>query len=158
VDSKKVTPAEIVILAAGVVAFVFSFLPFYKAPTVSVAGITVHGGASVSAWGRGLFPVATLIPIFGIIMAAQIAVAKWASVRLPEHVLGFTWEQIHVALGLFAALLAICYLIVDKGGADFGFGFFLVLIGAIGLAVGAIMLQLERAGAAGSPGLAGPQV
>jgi hypothetical protein len=155
VDSKKVTPAEIVILAAGVVTFVFSFLPFYKA--ASVAGITVSR-ASVSAWGKGLFPVATLIPIFGIVMAAQIAVTKWTSVRLPEHVLGFTWEQIHVALGLFAALLAICYLIVDRFGADFGFGFFLVLIGAIGLAVGAIMLQLERAGAAGSPGLAGPQV
>ena len=159
-DSKKVTPAEIVILAAGVVTFVFSFLPFYKFPSATIAGITLRSSThNLSAWSSGLFPVATLIPIFGIVMAAQIAVTKWASVRLPEHVLGFTWEQIHVALGLFAALLAICYLIVDKGGADFGFGFFLVLIGAIGLAVGAIMLQLERAGATGgSPGLAGPQV
>jgi hypothetical protein len=158
VDSKKLTPAEIVILAAGVVVFVFSFLPFYKIPSISVAGITARGGGNLSAWSKGLFPVATLIALFGLIMAAQIAVAKFASVRLPERVLTFTWEQVHVALGLFAALLAICYLIVDKGGADFGFGFFLELIGAVALAVGAIMLQVERAGATGHPGLAGPPV
>jgi hypothetical protein len=141
--NKKLTPAEIVILAAGVVVFVFSFLPFYKIGGASLGSFHVSS-KNVNAWSSGLFPVATLIPIFGVIMAAQVAIAKFTSAQIPARVLTFTWEQVLVALGIFAALLAVCYLIVDKGGADFGFGFYLVLVGAIGLAVGAVMLQHER--------------
>ncbi len=140
---KKLTPAEIVVLAAGAVVLVFSFLPFYKIGGGSFGAFHVSS-KSVSAWSSGLFPVATLIPIFGVLMAAQVAVAKFTSAQLPARVLTFTWEQLLVALGFFAALLSVCYSVVDKGGADFGFGYYFVLIGAIGLAVGAVMLQHER--------------
>ena len=56
------TPGEITIMAAGAVALVFSFLKFYKAPV---------GPGHVSAWGSGLFPVATLMVIFVVIMAVS---------------------------------------------------------------------------------------
>ena len=69
-DDKQPTPSELVIMIAGAVMLVASFLDF--------AGQT-------SAWGRYLFPIATLLPIYGVIMAAQIALTKFAGVKLPEQ-------------------------------------------------------------------------
>ena len=129
------TPGEITIMAAGVVALIFSFLKFYKAPV---------GPGHVSAWGSGLFPVATLMVIFVVIMAAQIALAKFTNVVFPQRVLGFTMTQIHLVLGFFAALYAVAWLIRSKGGADFGIGFWFVLIACIAAFVGAILLLRER--------------
>ncbi|MGZ8734752.1 MAG: hypothetical protein ACXW1M_06155 [Acidimicrobiia bacterium] len=132
-DQNRATRAEIMIIAAGAVTVIGAFLPFWEVPLVG----------STNAWGRLLFPVATLMPIFGLVMAAQVAAARFGSVRFPERVLSFSWPQVHLALGLFAALLALCYLVVDKGVMSFGFGYWIVLLGCLGLATGAVMLERE---------------
>jgi len=114
-------------MIAGAVMLVGSFLDF--------AGNT-------SAWGRYLFPIATLLPIYGVIMAAQIALTKFAGVKLPEQVAGFTWEQIHLVLGIFAGLMAVAWVITDLG--DKQIGEWLLVLGGIALAIGAVMMQRER--------------
>ena len=121
------TPGEITIMAAGAAMLVFSFLDF--AP-------------KTSAWGTGLFPIATLLPLYGLVMGLQIALTKFASVKLPESVLGFSWEQIHLALGAMAALMAISWLITDTGSKQVGQWF--EILGGIALVVGAVLLQRER--------------
>ena len=126
-DNKQPTPGEIVIMAAGAVMLIFSFFDF--------AGKT-------SAWGSGLFPVATLIVIYGIVMAAQVAVTTFAKVDLPDRVAGFTWEQVHLVLGVFALLMSLGWLI--SGVPSKGIGLWFLLLGSIGLVVGAVMLQRER--------------
>jgi hypothetical protein len=130
-DPNRATRAEIVIIAAGAVTVIGSFLPFWEVPLVG----------STNAWGRLLFPVATLMPIFGLVMAAQVAASRFAGVQFPDQVLGFTWPQLHLVLGSFAALLALCYLVVDKGYKSFGMGYWIVLLGCLGLAAGALMLE-----------------
>lgn len=120
------TPAEIAILAGGVVALVGSFLDF--------AGET-------SAWGSGWFPVVTLIPLYGVVMALHVALTKFASVDLPDRIVGFTWEQLHLVLGFFAALMSLFWLVAAE---DTGAGLWLMLLGSIALVVGAVMLQNER--------------
>jgi hypothetical protein len=127
VDNKQPTPGEIVILAAGAVMLIASFLEF---------------AGEDSAWGNFWFPIATLIPIYGILMALQVALTKFANVNLPDRVASFTWEQVHLMLGLFALLMSIGWLI--SGLDDTGIGFWLLLLGSVGLAVGAVMLQRER--------------
>jgi hypothetical protein len=143
--STNPTPGEIVIMAAGAVALIFSFFHFYSTPSSTVGNITV-GGGGVSAWGKGLFPVATLMVLLVVIMAAQIALTKFAHVDLGARPLGFTWEQIHLVLGFFAALLAVCWLVTSKRGLDFGIGFWFILIACIAALVGAILLWRERVG------------
>ncbi|MGZ8752377.1 MAG: hypothetical protein ACXW1S_05290 [Acidimicrobiia bacterium] len=132
-DQNRATRAEIMIIAAGAVTVIGAFLPFWEVPLVG----------STNAWGRLLFPVATLMPIFGLVMAVQVAAARFGNVRFPERVLSYSWPQVHLALGLFAALLALCYLVVDKGVMSFGFGYWIVLLGCLGLATGAVMLERE---------------
>ncbi len=126
-DRQSPTPAEIVIMAAGAVMLIFSFL---------------HFAGDTSAWGSHLFPIATLLPLYGVIMALQIVLTKFAGVSLADSVIGFTWEQIHLALGLMAGLMAIGWLFTDLGDKQVGEWF--EILGGIALVVGAVMLQRER--------------
>ena len=126
-NQQSPTPAEITIMSAGAVMIIFSFVSFV---------------ADTSTWGRGLFPIATLLPLYGLIMALQIALTRFASLNLPDSVLGFTWEQIHLALGSMAALMAIGWLLTDYGPKQIGMWF--EILGGIALVVGAVMLQHER--------------
>jgi hypothetical protein len=135
----KLSPGNLTILIAGVVGLLGSFLAFYK---FSISGFGSH---SYSAWSSdiGLLGNATLPAIFGVIMAAQIALTTFANTKFPPRVAGFTWDQIHLLLGFQATLMMICWLIVDKVGLDFGIGFFLMLLASIALLVGAIMRTRE---------------
>ena len=75
-------------------------------------------------------------------MALQIGLTKFANVHCPTRVLGFTWEQVHLVLGLLAGFMAIGWLITDI--ASKGIGYWLEVLGGIALAAGAVMLQRER--------------
>jgi hypothetical protein len=143
-DHRKPTPAEITIMAAGAVGLIFSFFDFYKVDAITL-GSQSYGGASANVWSSGLFPVAALMVVFVIVMAAQVALAKFANVSMPRMPLGFTWEQVHLVLGGVATLYAVAYLFVDKGNASFGIGYWFILAGCIAALVGAVLLQRERA-------------
>ena len=126
-DRHSLTPGEIVIMAAGGAMLVFSFLHFY---------------GDRSAWGSHLFPVATLLPIYGVVMAVQIALTKFGGVELPDSVVGFTWEQVHLSIGAMAGLMAVGWLLTDTGDKQIGQWF--EILGGIALLVGAVLLQRER--------------
>ena len=121
------TTSELIIMIAGAVMLVASFLDFaYKS----------------SSWSTGAFPIATLLPLYGVIMALQIVLTKFANVNLPDKVVGFTWEQVHLVLGFLAGFMAIGWLITDLSNK--GIGLYLEILGGIALAVGAVMMQRER--------------
>ncbi|HEX6311417.1 MAG TPA: hypothetical protein VF152_07290 [Acidimicrobiia bacterium] len=141
---KKVTPGEIVVMAAGAVCLIFSFLPFF---TIDIAGFS----DDISAWGEGLFPVATLIVLFTVVAGVLVALTKFANMAFTGF-LGFGMVQLLIALGFFASILALAYLILDKGEYDFGIGYFLLLIGALGSLVGAVLVMNERKAAGTGPG------
>jgi hypothetical protein len=125
--------AEWVILAGGAVAFFFSFFSFWD-----------QGGFSPNAWGDLAFPLATYVAIFGLVMAAQIALTTFTEAKLPEAILGFSWPQVHLILGLFNTLIMVGFLIFKGNTPDQGFGQILMLLGAIATLVGAILLTRER--------------
>jgi hypothetical protein len=127
VDNKQPTPGEWVIMGAGALMLIASFLDF--------AGDT-------SAWGSGAFPIATLLALYGVVAALQIALTKFANVHFPDRVGSFTWEQVHLLLGLFAALMGIGWVV--SGIDNKGIGLWLLTIGGIALLAGALMLQRER--------------
>ncbi len=146
-DKLKLSTANLVILVAGVVILIASFLDFYKSKgSVTVNGITFHVSASVggNAWSTGAFLIATIPALIGVVMAAQVAVAAFASgVKLPEKVLGLSWTQIHLVLGFQATIMMLAFLIRSTGGVDKGIGLFLMLIAAIALLVGAVLRMRE---------------
>jgi hypothetical protein len=132
VNGIKLAPANIVILAGGVVMLIGSLLSFYT--------LSGFGSFSVTAWGSGVFGIGTVVVLCGVVMAAQVALTSFASsVSIPEQVLGLTWDQLHLALGFQAALMMLAFLIRSKGPLSFGIGFWLMLLAAIALLVGGVM-------------------
>lgn len=132
---KQVKPSDIVIMASGALAIIFSFFPWYTFPE----GL----GDDVNGWSTDLtFPLATYIPLIGLILGGHVALSRFANVSFPERILGFTWNQIHLVLAIFAGLLAVGWLIVDPG-PDKGIGLWLSILAAIGLVVGAVLEYLE---------------
>jgi hypothetical protein len=152
VNQTKLSPANIVILAAGAVMLIGSFLAFY---TISAAD-TGASSQSFSAWsggqGVGIFGIATVAVLCGVVMAVQVALVAFANTNLPDRLLGLSWDQIHLALGFQAALLMVAFLIRSKNPASFGIGFWFMLLSGIALLVGAIM---RLTGAGSTPNAAG---
>jgi hypothetical protein len=142
----KFTPGEILIAAGALVTLIFSFFDFFSAPSVSIGTRTI-GGGGVSAWGDGLLPIATIIVLFCVIMGLQVVLSKVGNVELGTGIAGFTWVQIHLALGFFAFLDSLAFLVVKKGGFDIGIGLIFILIGSGACFAGAIVLGNERTSA-----------
>lgn len=134
---KNPTPGEIVVMAGAGVTLLFSFFPFYKLEVGDFSDDT-------SAWGSGLFPVATFIVLFAVAAGVLVALTRFANVHFPPGgVLGIGLNPLLLVLTFYSALLAVGYLILDKGGVDFGFGFWFVLIGSVATLVGAIIMTNE---------------
>ena len=121
------TTSELTIMIAGAVMLIASFFDF---------------SVNRNSWQSPWFPLALLLVLYGVIMAAQIALTKFADVKLPDRVAGFTWEQVHLVLGLLAGFMAIGWLVADTGNKEIGL--WLEVLGGIALAVGAVMMQRER--------------
>jgi hypothetical protein len=103
-DLKSLPPFDLAILATGVLAFIFSFFPYYGIHVSgSVEGIDIAGGStSYTAW-HSYSTVGLLLILAGSIVAA---VAILARSSFPETPVGPRW----IAAGL-CALGALLYLI-----------------------------------------------
>jgi hypothetical protein len=138
-DKTKISAANLVILIAGGVMLIASFLDFNK---FSFGGFS----KSYNAWSTHFFIIATIPALLGTLMAVHVALESFApQVRLPERILGFTWTQIHVIFSVQATVMMLAFLIRDTG-LDRGVGLFLMLIAAIALVVGAGMRMQEQRG------------
>jgi hypothetical protein len=137
-DKIKLSTANLVILVAGAVMLIASFLTFNK---FSLGPFS----RSWNAWSTGHFLIATIPALLGILMAAEVAIVGFASgVTLPEKVLGLTWDQIHLILAVQATIMMLAFAIQSSPFGDKGIGLFLMLIAAIALLVGAV-LRLQEA-------------
>ena len=134
----KPTTAEIVLMAGGAGALVFSVFAFYDLQVVTV-----------NAWDSGLFPIATYPALAGAVSGGVVALRRFAGIHFSSSVGGFTWLQVHLLLGIFAGLVMAGYLIADTSGADFGIGFWGMLAATVALIVGAVMLKNEPSGPRG---------
>jgi hypothetical protein len=143
----KLKTSSIVILAGAVVVLLGSFLEIFEG---------IGDEDSSNAWGEGTLPLFTLPVLLALVMAAHVALTTFANTRFPERVLGLNWNQIHVAAGIWAAFMMLCLLIGGAGfefqgvdvSPDKGAGFWLMLLGAVALAVGAVLRVQEPAAAA----------
>ena len=141
---KKITVADLIMGVGGIVTFIFSFLAFYK-----------FGDVKINAWDTDGPAFASTIPaILGLVMAVWIAL-ELAGVALPEQILTFDRKQLKATWGIAAAGLMLAWL---PSQGDKGAGFYLMLIGSLAMAVGAVMALLGKGtetvnlGSAAKPG------
>ena len=158
-DPKSVNPLDWGIIAAGLLTFIFSFFPYYKA---SFEGFGVSQSVSYNGW-HGLTWLGTIL---ALVAAALLAVEllKPGTVKLPM-------PTRLVVLGLFAIafltiLLGLVWVPIDTGGIDgidkgHGIGYWLSAIAVIaGLVLSVLRLKAtggalpweNRPAAPGAPG------
>ena len=145
-DANKPTPGEITVMAGGAVALIASFLDFIGA-----------GDDGASSWSsRAFFPLGWLIALFAVLVAVQVALARFANLKTEPRFAGLTWLQIDLLFAFFAVVLVVAWLIVDLFGADRKIGYWGMAIGAIAVFVGTILMVRERTAAPGTPGTPPP--
>jgi hypothetical protein len=123
----KISIANIIMLAGAVVTFIFSFLDFFE---------------GFNAWDNDVLAFATTVPaILALVMAVWI-VLELTGVSLPDQLLTFTSLQMKATWGIAAAGIMLSWLTVDAG--DKGAGFWLMFLGSLAMAVGAVMALLGK--------------
>jgi hypothetical protein len=147
--AKKISVANLVMLGGAVVCLLFSFFDFYG-----------QGDIGFSAWDTDALAFISAVPaILALAMIAWI-VAELAGAKLPDDVLTFNGNQLKATWGIAAAGLMLAWLTTDFGSADKQIGFWLMLLGSLVMAAGAVMALLgkgqEMVGSSSTPAAAPP--
>jgi len=139
IDWKTVSPYAYAVAGGGVLAFIFSFLPYY---TLNVLGF---GFGGVSAW-HGFFGW------FGaLLLLAAAAAIVLKTLKIFDHAILPLGTLIASGAGLLCVLLALFVAPVNTYGvASFGhhIGYWLSLIMALASTAGALMLYMQTQKAA----------
>jgi hypothetical protein len=123
-------------MAAGVLMFVWGFLPWYS-----------DQGGSANAWSTatvpGLVLTATWVPLLSLAIAVLVAIKVFGS-GLPDQVWGFGWAQLAAVVGVFDILITFGFLVAnrslgDVGTLSLGIGLILSFITSLVMLTGAIL-------------------
>ncbi len=140
-DLKKLSRAEQIICASGIVLFILSFFNWYKVDS----DIPGAGDFGISGFDTTLGMFAAII---ALVMVGVIAASKFGNVKLPD-VGSLTWGQIHLGLGALALLFVVIRLIDVPAAFAYDRSIWLIVatVAAIGLAGGGYLkMQEEKAG------------
>lgn len=126
---RTITIADLVLGVGGLVTFIFSFLAFFD----------LRGFDGVNAWDGDAGAFATTVPaILGLVAVVWI-VLELVGVKLPQDVLTYNTAQLKGTWGIGAFGIMLSWISADFGGADKGAGFWLMFIGSLAMAAGAVM-------------------
>jgi hypothetical protein len=151
-SATELTAANVVILVAGALVLLGSFLPFYKIsmPDLPLGdlgpGALGLGDITFTAWSRDLYYPVTIIPVLcGVVMALLVVLSTVLKLPLPSRVGSFAWNQVHLVLGCQAAIMMVAFLLENRRAFELGAGFLLMLGASIALVVGAVMRMRDVA-------------
>lgn len=136
---QKSSIGEKVILIAGPLLLIDSFLPWYDVDLGPFGSVTRSGWESPGAiWS-------ILAVLAGLVSSGVVAARLFTTMQMPALPEGVTWGRVHLGLGAAALLFVVIKLINES--SYLGFGFYIGIILAIALAVGGgLMFQAERQG------------
>lgn len=99
-DNSDLKPSTIMLIAGGAVMLLSSFLDWWSVGSGDF-------GASANAWDTDLFGLQGIfVAIIGLAIGGGVAAQQFGNVSMPEKILGFDHDQLHLALGLSAFLIA----------------------------------------------------
>ncbi len=130
--TKRLTRGELIVLVAGPVTLLGSFLPFFS-----------YEGA-INVWDAPIFPIATLIALLAIVAAGLVGLVRLGGLDLSRGALGFGYSELLLVVGASAGILAVAFLFSPRAGGGLGVGFILLLLGGVGSTVGAVLVANDR--------------
>lgn len=136
---QKPTLGQVVVIVTGVLLFIWGFLPWYS-----------DQGGSANAWSTetipGLVMTATWVPLLSLALAVFVAIKVFGD-GFPDKILGFSWAQISMVVGLFDVLITLGFLVANRslgnlGSLDLGAGLILSFITSLVMLAGAAFEHL----------------
>lgn len=137
---RRATFGQGLVLVTGVLLFIWSFLPWYS-----------DAGGSANAWSTvtipGLVMTATWVPVLSLAIVVFVAIKIFGN-GFPDKVLGFSWAQLSIVVGLFDVLITLGFLVANRslgnlGSLDLGPGLILSFITSLLMLAGGIFDHLE---------------
>jgi hypothetical protein len=137
--SRKPTFGQAVVMITGALLFVWGFLPWYS-----------DAGGSANAWSTetipGLLLTATWVPLLSLAIVIFTAIKVFAD-GFPDKILGFTWAQLSMVVGLFDVLISLGFLVANRqlgnlGSLSLGVGLILSFITSLVMLAGAVLDHL----------------
>lgn len=130
----------IVVLGSAALTVIASFLPWIDRgeDVATFSGVD----QTPNAWGRGLFPLMTLVAFAAVLALVDVAIA-WFGSRPVAPRLGMGEVQLRLAIAIPALAMMLAFWMLDLFGSDRSIGFWLSLLGAIGMVVGAVVSRAE---------------
>lgn len=127
-------PSTIMLIGGGVVLFISTFLDW-----VSVSRF------GANAWDTDLFGLLGIFcAVIGIVIGGGIAASEFGNVSMPDKMIGFGHDQIHLILSTFALLITFGFIV--RG--DVGIGLILGLL-ASGVMVAGSFMDMQASGGNG---------
>jgi hypothetical protein len=131
-----------IILPAGIVLLIDSFLKWYSA---EVCFLDVCVSGSANAWEAPGAIWSILAVLIGLLLSAGVAAVHFGNVKLPALPEGLTWARVDLGLAVAAGVFLLIKLLNHSG--DLAFGFFIGIICVAALIAGAYLnFQAEREG------------
>jgi hypothetical protein len=127
---KRISVANLVMLAGGAVTLLFSFFSFFS-----------YGDDGVSAWSTDGGAFVTTIPAILAIAMIGVGAAELAGAKLPDQLLTYSIPQIKGTWGIASAGIMLAWITTD---GDKGIGFWFMFIGSFAMAAGAVMALLGK--------------
>jgi hypothetical protein len=137
--ARKPTFGQAVVMITGALLFVWGFLPWYS-----------DAGGSANAWSTetipGLLLTATWVPLLSLAIVVFTAIKVFAD-GFPDKILGFTWAQLSMVVGLFDVLISLGFLVANRqlgnlGSLSLGVGLILSFITSLVMLAGAVLDHL----------------
>jgi len=146
-EIRRLTAAELTVVAAAVLLFVDSFLPWFRY-CVSIEILGLDKCASTSAWDGALSLLAVLV---AAAMAAQILAVRFGGVQMAAPGT-LTWGQLQMAAGAVVLGLVVLQLIIGKSPGQRWIGLYAALVLAAALLYGALRQRSTPEPVAPPPG------
>jgi hypothetical protein len=142
-DLSKLSPGEYMGMAAAVVLFLSLFLPWFTTsssnPNSSLSGGSITGGDSASAW-----QVFSTLDILLVLACSAPFILSWILAR--GHKLTWKPGEVTMIVGMTAFVLILCNGIIlgrpgDSVDIGLGIGYFVGLLGSVGLLAAGYLRQ-----------------
>src|SRR4029077_6832539 len=119
---RRRTLGQAISMVTGVLLFTWGFLPWYS-----------DAGGSANAWSTETIPgpwlSAPWVPLLSLAIVVFVAIKVFGN-GFPDSVLGFSWAQLSIVVGLIDVLISLGFLVANRslgslGSLDLGPGLLL---------------------------------
>ena len=156
-DFSRLGRGDIVAAAGGLLLFISMFLPWFSVDEGVPENVCGSGETSCSGFDTFSLFTALIIPGMDLLMVAA-AVAPWILVWIVVrgHTLSWPAGEVTMIVGAIAATLILYNGVIDRVGDTREFvgldiGWYLGLLGALGIVAGGAISQITRGGVERKP-------